>query len=807
MKHRFLYVVLGVAAMVASGLDPVRAQDRVAVSIGVVVDGPWERNDEILDLFQQEITAVLSGDFDVRFPAQAEIDGGWTAEGVRDALDRLLEDPDVDLVLTVGVLGSVEAGRRSVLPKPVIAPLIWDANLQAIPRTDDGTSGVTNLNYLEHPAAFLRDLRILREVVPFRRLGVLRGEAYVDGAPELWIGLEQIATSFGVELELISVGRSADAAVAAVPPDVEAVYLFPLTQLDPGEFDVLVTRLIERRLPSFSFLGVEEVERGILVGLNPETFWVRLARRIALNTQRILLGEDAGSLSVAISYGERLTLNMGTASAIGVSPSWQVVTEAEEINDVPEAGRRLTLAEAVRGALDTNLNLAVENHVVAAGSKNIGLARSQLLPQLDVSALTTLIDADRAEASIGSQPQRTLVGGVTATQLLYSEPAWANVGIQDDVQLSRAAQRDVLRLDVIAETATAYLNVLRANTFERIQRENVRLTRANLERARVRRVIGAASPAEVFRWESEIARGRSASIQANSQRNVAEIALNRVRHRPLEEPFSTVEVGLDNPSLLTGDARFFGYFINQATFRVFRTFMSREALAAAPELEGLAAAIDAQRRVHSSASNSFWAPTVALQAGLTGRLAEGGAGTQFSPDLPPGSPDLSGLFPQANDVNLSLGLSVSLPVFLGGSRFLERSQSFEEFTRLEVQQAAVGERVEQRVRTALHFAGSSYAGIGLAREGADAARNNLELVGDAYTQGLVSIIDLIDAQNAALVGDLGAATAVYDFLVDWVEAERAVGRFSLFMTAAERDDFFDRLDAFVSASGGDSAQR
>ena len=46
-----------------------------------------------------------------------------------------------------------------------------------------------------------------------------------------------------------------------------------------------------------------------------------------------------------------------------------------------------------------------------------------------------------------------------------------------------------------------------------------------------------------------------------------------------------------------------------------------------------------------------------------------------------------------------------------------------------------------------------------------------------------------------------------DFLVDWVEAERAVGRFGLLMTATERDDFFDRLDAFVSASGGDSAQR
>ena len=289
---------------------------------------------------------------------------------------------------------------------------------------------------------------------------------------------------------------------------------------------------------------------------------------------------------MAIAYGERLTLNMGTARAIGISPSWQVITEAEAINDVPEEGRRLTFAGAVREALDANLDLAVEDHVVAAGSKNIGLARSRFFPQVDVLALATVIDADRAVASVGRQPQRTLEGGATATQLLFSESAWANVAIQDRVQLSREAQRNVLQLDVLWEAATAYLNVLRANKFEEIQRENLRLTRANLERARIRRVMGAASFAEEFRWETEIARGRSASIRSNSQRNVAEIALNRVRHRPLEEPFSVEEVSLDDPALLTGDGRFFGYFRDRAIFSGFRTFMAREAVALSPELQG-----------------------------------------------------------------------------------------------------------------------------------------------------------------------------------------------------------------------------
>ncbi len=62
-----------------------------------------------------------------------------------------------------------------------------------------------------------------------------------------------------------------------------------------------------------------------------------------------------------------------------------------------------------------------------------------------------------------------------------------------------------MRLDIAQQTATAYLNVLRAKTFERVQKDNLQLTRSNLELARVRRQIGVSGPAEVYRWESQMA--------------------------------------------------------------------------------------------------------------------------------------------------------------------------------------------------------------------------------------------------------------------------------------------------------------
>ena len=111
------------------------------------------------------------------------------------------------------------------------------------------------------------------------------------------------------------------------------------------------------------------------------------------------------------------------------------------------------------------------------------------------------------------------------------------------------------------------------------------------------------------------------------------------------------------------------------------------------------------------------------------------------------------------------------------------------------------ERVEQSIRSSLHQAGASYAGIELAMDAADAARRNHDLVRDAYRSGVVQILDLLDAQNGALVADQVAATAVHAYLIDLMQVERAIGRFDFFMTAEEQQGFRDRLEAFFAQAG------
>jgi len=769
------------------------------VRFGVVIDGPWERNKEIRDLFEKEIRDLLSGEFDVRFPADKRIVADWTPEGVYKANAKLLADPEVDILLSVGVLASNCVCLQTGLPKPVLAPVVLDVDLQGLPQKD-GASGVKNLSYTAFPNPVRRDLTMFRKIVPFKKLAVFTTYYYMNALKPMKSRFPVVTNEMGVGLQVIPVKESAEEALAQIQPDVDAVYLAPLLHLKSEEFDHLVEGLIERRLPSFALFGKSDVRKGVLAGMNPEDTFPRLARRTALNVQRILLGEEPGTIPFSFPAKDYLTINMATARAIGVWPPFSVLTDAELLNEeVLKVDRVLSLDQAVKEVIASNLDLAAEARAVAAGEQEVKKARSGLLPKVEVSGLGRIIDQDRAGASFGSEAERKLAASASLSQLLYSEPAWSNWSIQKHLQTSREEEEEKLRLDLAREAATAYLNILRAKTFERIEKDNLKLSRSNLEMAQMRESIGTSGPAEVYRWESQIAASRQAVLKAQSQRELAEQALNQLLHRPLDEPFGTEEVGLRDPLLTTSDMRLAGYVNDPWSLHIFRLFMVHEGLERSVELRALDAAIAAQERQLATAKRSFWAPTAVLSGEVSHDLDEGGAGAGGG-SLPP---MLSGSFPTADDTNWSVGVNVSLPLFEGGERFAEQKRAGEELARLRLERAAARERIDQRIQAAVIKTEASFPSIQLSKDAAEAAGKNMELVTDAYSRGVVSILDLIDAQNAALVADQAAANAVYDFLIDLMEFQRAANCFDFFISPEEREAWFTRMKAFFTEKRGE----
>jgi hypothetical protein len=104
--------------------------DPPVVTVGIVSDGPLARTMLNAEFILAEARNVLGSSLEIKIPDSKRLDGGWTRSGIRTALDCQLADPQVDVVVTLGLVSCYEAAHREPLAKPVIAPIVIDPALQ-----------------------------------------------------------------------------------------------------------------------------------------------------------------------------------------------------------------------------------------------------------------------------------------------------------------------------------------------------------------------------------------------------------------------------------------------------------------------------------------------------------------------------------------------------------------------------------------------------------------------------------------------------------------------------------------------------
>lgn len=797
IPYRWFFIAASLIVVLPSFSSPAKAQDLPVVTLGVLVDGESERILVLLDMLRSEILALTKNEFDLRMPEDKIVIADWTRAGVEIGMGRLLSDREVDVVLAIGAISADVASGRGVFPKPLITPLAIDADVQGFPFDPvTGGSGVSNFTYANILAPTTRDIRTFLEIHPFSKLAVIVQPALAEAMPKLPESVLARLAELNVEFIQVTARSTPEETVAAIPPEADAVYVLPLMRFTHDDIEVLAEALKRRGLPSFSMFGIEEVEHGLLAGLRTRDFWPRLARRMALNLQRVLLGDDPGTIPVSFAENPRLVINMRTARAVGVFPTWLAMSGAELLHEEETEGiQKMRLVDAVMWAEDTNLDLAAFDHQVAAGIQVVEEAKGRVRPQVGAFASGIVIDEDRAAASFGSQAEQSFAASLALDQIIYSEPVFANVTIQKRLQENLEVQRKILHLDVVREAATAYLIILRTHGLYEIQKENLRVTRRNLELAQIRQRIGAAGASEVYRWESAIATAERMTVTSRENVNVTKVNLNRILNRPQNTKFVPENVSHLSPVFMSGDIRTWRYIYSPRGYEIFVDFMVGIGLSNSVELEAIDAAIAAARRASLAARRQLYIPDFFLSAEIRRFLARSGAGTD------PVNLPIPIEFPRVDDTDWSVGLFGALPVYTGGVNRANKRRAQEELFQLQVERDAVANHVEQRIRSALLLAGASFYSIELAQAATDAALKSLDLVTESYATGAVSITELLDAQAAALRASEGASNIVYDFLIDLMEVERAMSSFAFFQTEEEREAFYQGVHDYMIRRG------
>ncbi|MGS2723254.1 TolC family protein [Porticoccus sp. GXU_MW_L64] len=745
--------------------------------IAVISDGPDRQLRFIEQLYRQEITALTEGEFQVTFkPFQ----GGWSAAGIRNAFERAYADPAVDMLLVSGVAANQIGAARNDFPKPTFLPLVFDAQLLGVPSSGSG-SGVRNFNYLVDRVEFSEQLASFRRVAPVRNIALLVDEVILAAVPELAEKARQLAKQQSINMYFVGHDGVDHKLLNQLPAGVDGLMIAGLPRMPQAQMKQLLEAINQRQLPSFSLLGSGGVHQGMLVSDSPATDWQRIARRNALNMQAVMLGDKTAEQPTLFEGKRQLTINMATARQIGLSPRFDVMSEAVLLNQEQKGqGPLYSLTKVAQLALAHNLQLSAEAYGVAAGHNDVVSARGNLLPQLSVSAASSRRKVSPLVLA-GQQAQRSTDGAATFSQLVYSDDAWSNFHIQGHLQRNREAVFKQLQLDIVQAATVAYLNVLRAREQLRIQQDNLKLTRDNLSLAQDRVKAGSSSAADQYRWESQLASDRSALLQAQAVLKQAQENLNRLLHRPITESFQLSGAQINEPFVMT-EAEFNELIDNPRNLGFLTDFSVQRGVTLSPQLRQLEAQLAAKKREITNRKRDFWLPDFSVSGQYGNNLSQSGVGAGG---------------PGASQDDWSVSLNASLPLFAGGSRKSALSKSKLEMQQLTTLIAATREQIEQQVRAQVHSTSAAYSSIELSRQAALAANKNLELVSDSYAKGVVSVIDLLDAQNAALQAQGAAANSVYDFLLTVMNLQLAVGEFEFLLPPERRGQLAEQLREYI----------
>ncbi|WP_420459080.1 TolC family protein [Neolewinella sp.] len=760
----FFWLVLGLLAFAQT---PLR--------VTMLSDAATAGEPSLDSLIGSELEAILASRYQLDL---GTLYTGGEPETMETAIQEAYRSADV--VVATGLATSTALMERGTYARPSIAAVVLAAGQRGGP---EGT-GVENFTFIQSPFDIGRDLRTLRELVDYDVLTVLT-------TPNMRRGMAGVidAELPDATVRYVEAGPTAAAALAEIDGS-QAVYLTPLTGSMPlSEQITLLDSLADRGVATFSLLDQPLLSRGALAAYSSTENLEQLPRRVALDALRIMDGLPAAGLSTELTtYTSELLIDMAVARRADIYPNWETLSGATLLNpnDLPDA-RTLTLEGAVLEGLANNLGYDLSAYDVALAVTEVDIARSDLLPQLEVATTVTRLDGQTVASSFGQQGQYNWTANGTLNQVILSEPAFANVAINRFLLEGQQAALEQTQLDVVLDVATAYLNVLQSKVFADLQNENLAVTRANLNSATTKQKVGAGGATDVYRWESELALNKIEVNNAQAQLAQARYNLNQLLNRPINEDFQLPDfTGQDTLLGLVGQT-ILPLLNSPRDLDRLANFLADEARRNLPALDQLDAAINAQERQLLSAERAFYLPRVAINGQYNYRVANYGTvplpedlGFDFASEDRPRS-------------TYTLGLNVAIPIFQGGRRKFVAERARVSVLQAQTQRQDLENQLLQRLYSDVETMVASYRNLNLARQAAETSTANFRIIEDLYRAGATNVTSLVDAQNVTLQSNINATNAGYQFVADFIALQRSTGSYQFLSGPAEQTDFLRRF--------------
>lgn len=764
--------------------QPVADENLPLKRIAVVRDGDFPYFEGLIRGLDAQLKPLASGQY------RYEFDHGFDAKGdsekVSEMLAGALADETVDVVYAAGILASHQAAKLPQRAKPVLAGAIEFSNLNSSLINERGGSKLANYTFIISPRRVMADLEMIRRLIKDDkdpRIDLLLDDVVVEDLPvELKRKLDELGTTLGVRLELRQAGSSVESAIKAIPADASMVYFSLLPSFSSEQRHAILQGLAKRGIPSFSMLGRSDVEHGALVGLAADNRELQ-HRRSALNIHQLLSGLDTSSLPVVLNTQDRLTINLNTARALGWSPDYDTTLEAELLHrtSMQASAGAMSLAQAFEKAVKNPQLVAAHQRVreQQAARRELG---SLLRPQLSVTGNAGYSGIhDRINPLSTSSTTFSGSLGLQLSQVLFSDRIGSAIKAQD--RAAKAAKHDAesVRLDLILATARAYFSVLEAEELYEVERANLALIQSNLQLAKMRKDIGVAEAAEIFRWQAAAARGRATLIQRDSTRRDARVQLNVVTASPRSAHWQLEPWAIDSSRLHFMDEHMRHLVTDLNDLRQFVGFLPHMAVWRSPELASFKETLAAQGILLKERKRRNYMPEVQLSAGAQRTLL-----------------DLSGRDADGQN-EWSVGIGFVMPLYEGGNRDAESERIHAVIRQLAANRENAGYLIEQSALSAGYAVSAGHPNLRLSELALEASQANYDAIRSKYTLGAVPLITLLDAQSDLLSQRQAAARARYQYLIDLHEMQRAMSWFEFSKTPEQKAQWAKHLRNYMQS--------
>jgi len=732
------------------------------IELAFVFDGPSDKNAEILGVFQKTIARSLLPDYKAAFPKDLVFTGDWSENGAIQASNKALASRAF-MVISLGFMSSNYYVERKNINKYVV--------------TID-QYGLRNLSdkFFNPVQQSVNDFVLFKKLVPNQtKTAILINENFYKTRQDWnsYISKKLKEKNCNMNYTIIPVNSNIKSVVSKLPKDVDSVFVTPLFNLTLDQRKDLYKYINERKIPSFSSVGREDVNIGALLGTSTFDVDKKIAEATSFNIHGVLHGAAVKNEKIPFYDEKVIFFNSDTAEQIGYTAPLRLLNNSHIIShkELP----KYNLADILNILDENNLDIARKKYLVTAARRATTGAYLRYLPTLRLD-LGHQSYNDAYANSYSNVPTRVGQFTVGMDQVIYSPDLVTNIIVKHKKLKFDKAEQALTEASMGFDTGLLYIEMLMLENVIKVQEEYVQETRENLAIARVRSAAGKCGNEEVLRWAGEVSESEKKLLSMKAEYKNIKVHINKLLYKDQKEDFNLVPLTADNPAFFTSDLHIIDHVRNPEKLSKFTDMLVDEVIYLAPETTKLKAAIAMKKAEMSNYAQKFVMPNAKLSLEY---------GTQFDRNLPyekEGNLQMASSYLATGGMlgtpwlgldkhSTRVMVAAQWKPIEGGSKIAEIARCKAELNELQAYLEQVNTEIEMNVRGVVNRAIAKYFIIEKSYKAMFAEAENYQMVKAKYLMGEVPINQIADAQQLYFGAKIDALNSQYEFFKElmWVQ--------------------------------------